>query len=136
MISASVSPSPECSAAARIFEDDRDLRRHAPLKASLIEQFQPLVDHVLHRFEHSRQHLVWSYFRRVFERRFQSAPPCDPQLRVDVNDRYACSDRSPEIVIIGARSAVQREKYACRTLDFTNALDVQPLFLLARDHAL
>src|SRR5216684_7601003 len=102
-----------------------------------VEQPQSRSDYLFHRLERPRQNLVGRHLSRIFlEPRLYAPPPCEPNLRVDVHDDHSRPYGLAEVVIVGARPAVQRHEDSRCPRKLRNTVEVQPLLRLAANHAL
>src|SRR5208283_5282000 len=97
---------------------------------------EPRTNHFFHSRGRGRQDLVGRHFVRLRSQpRFDSGSPCQPQFGVDVNYRHAGLDRTLEIVVVGARSAVQCHEDPDGGFDLRDPRNIQPFLHVAVNHA-
>src|SRR6185437_14498154 len=77
----------------------------------LVEEFQSRRSHPLYCIDGSGQNLIRNNFLRLPREAFlQTAPPCDPYFSVDMDDVDSRGDCLSQVLVVGARSAMQRKQ--------------------------
>src|SRR3989344_6542424 len=91
------------------------------------KKLEPSADNALHPRERFRVKLMRGYFIRTGrEPRLDSPPPCEADLRIDVDDRNACFYRGNKILINNSRTAMENQGDLHGFFYRRDARDIEP----------
>src|SRR5215472_7062078 len=133
----SVSPSTRLSRKICVSHRRSPARRISALMIALqpVEQLQPAGGHLLHRATGFSKQMIRDEVVRLSRKcRLQSSAPRKAQFCADVDDRHASRDRTPKVIVVGCRPAMQGQRQAGCRLDLRNPADVEMLSRLAAHH--